>query len=324
MQAILLAGGHATRLWPITRHRPKPLLPLGEETILDRLLEDVATVADDVIVSTNELFEEAFRDHIEGVEGTSLFVEGQASEEEKPGALGALFEVTDQLDPTEPLLVVAGDNHYGFELGRFARDAADREGPSVAVKKLERREDASAFGVVELGKGTRIEAFHEKPENPPSNLAATALYYYPEGWNRLFEAYGAFARGAENTDELFDEPGRILEWAVEEGSPVHAWSFEEQWFDIGTPEGYLDALEGVLGPRHVDGRLEDCEEREGVYVFGDAVAIGSQLERTVLLPGARVEDAALSGCIVDSDAVVEDVALEGSLVGGHDQLHGQG
>ncbi len=322
MNVVVLAGGHATRLWPITRHRPKPLLPLGDQTILNRLLEDVVKLGDEVIVSTNELFEQEFQDAIADVPQTRLFVEGQSSEEEKPGALGALFEVADELDPSSPLLVVAGDNYYGFEMSRFAKEAGTLDGPSVAVKKLDRREDASQFGVVELEEGSRIRTFHEKPEDPPSNLAATALYHYPDGWDRLFDAYDAHARKAMNKDELFDEPGRILEWAVTEGTPVHAWSFEDHWFDIGTPEGYLNALEGVLGDRHVDGRLEDCDVQNGVYVFGDAQAVSSRLERTVLLPGARVEDATLSGCIVDSHANVQGVELQGSLIGDHDRIHG--
>lgn len=323
MQAILLAGGHATRLWPITRDRPKPLLPLGEDTILRRLLDTVVPIADEVIVSTNKLFENEFREAIEDVPKTRLFVEGQASEEDKPGALGALIEVASELDPEAPLMVVAGDNYYGFDMGRFAKEAANKDGPSVAVKKLERREDARAFGVVEKGEGSRVEAFHEKPEDPPSNLAATALYYYPPEWDRLFDAYAAHARKAMNTDELFDEPGRILEWGVTEGIPVHAWPFEQDWFDIGTPTGYLDALTSVVGDRHVEGELEDCREGQGVFVFGDARAKGSQLERTVLLPGAFVKNASLSETIVDSHAHVEDTTLEGSLVGMHDQIYGE-
>ncbi len=324
MDVIVLAGGHATRLWPITKHRPKPLLPLGDASILDVLLDDVTTVADEVIVSTNALFEDAFQEAIDDRPKTRLFVEGQTSEEEKPGALGALFEVTREMDPESGLLVVAGDNYYGFDVGRFAKQARANDGPTVAVKALPRREDARSFGVVELEEGTRIKAFHEKPRDPPSNLAATALYHYPPGWDALFEAYRVDAEQAANTAERFDEPGRILEWAIGEGNAVHAWSFEDAWFDIGTPSGYLNALQGVLGSRFVEGTLKDCEEGEGVFVFGDARAESSRMEQTVLLPGARVKDAELSQCIVDSDAAVSGLSLKGSLVGAHDRLYAPG
>lgn len=324
MQAILLAGGHATRLWPITRHRPKPLLPLGSRTILDRLLDQVAPLADEVLVSTNAKFASAFEEAIEGVPGARLVVEKQASEAEKPGALGAIFQLTEELTPREDLLVVAGDNHYGFDLTDFIDQAGEHTAPTVAVKALPEREQARQFGVVELAEGSRIEAFHEKPEDPPSNLAATALYHYPAGWDELFQAYEKAAKASANPEEMFDAPGRILEWAVDQGRPVHAWPFEDPWYDIGTAEGYLEALAEVVGPRFVEGELEECTEGPGVYVFGDARAYRSRLERTVLLPGARVEDAELTGCIVDNDAHVRSLALEGSLVGEHDELNGPG
>lgn len=322
MQTILLAGGHATRLWPITRHRPKPLLPLGERTILDLLLDQVVPFSDDVVVSTNELFADAFAGAIEGSPRTRLVVEEQASEAEKPGALGALFQVVEELDPSEELLVVGGDNHYGFRLERFVEEARANDGPTVAVKALEDRADARSFGVVEPGEGTRIHAFHEKPEDPPSNLAATALYHYPAGWDRLFDDYEAAARKAPNTAELFDAPGQILEWAVQQDRPVHAWPFEDAWHDIGTAGGYLEALGEVVGPRFVEGELEDCSEGPGVYVFGDARAHRSQLEQVVLLPGAVVEDADLTRCIVDDHAHIRNLALADSLVGSHDTLVG--
>lgn len=322
MQAILLAGGHATRLWPITRHRPKPLLPLGDRSILDRLLDQVVPLADDVIISTNALFADAFEAAIEGVPNARLVVEEQASEAEKPGALGALFQVVEELSPQEELLVVGGDNHYGFDLSRFVDAASEHEGPTVAVKALPERKQARSFGVVELAEANRIEAFHEKPDEPPSNLAATALYHYPAGWDALFSDYEKAARAAANSSEMFDAPGRILEWAVQQGRPVYAWAFEDAWYDIGTAEGYLEALGEVVGPRFVEGELEDCTEGPGVYVFGDARAHRSQLEQVVLLPGAVVEDAQLSRCIVDSEAHVEHVSLASSLVGAHDQLRG--
>jgi glucose-1-phosphate thymidylyltransferase len=322
VQAIVLAGGHATRLWPITRDRPKPLLPLGERTILARLLGELEPVADEIVVSTNRKFEEDFESAIEDVPGARLAIEEQTSEAEKPGALGALFQVVDELDPSEDVLVVGGDNHYGFQLKRFVAEVRDRDGPTVATKKLASREEAKSFGVVEIGEGSRIDAFHEKPDQPPSQLAATALYYYPSGWDELFAAYEKVAENSPDTQEMFDAPGMILDWAVENDRWVHAWSFEEAWFDIGTAEGYLDALEHVVGDRYVDGDLTDCEVEGGVYVFGDARARGSELERVVLMPGAEVVDAELEDTIVDNDAYVEGVDLESSRIGTHDEVRG--
>jgi glucose-1-phosphate thymidylyltransferase len=322
VQAILLAGGHATRLWPITKDRPKPLLRLGERTILDRLLDQLEPIAEDVLVSTNQLFADRFEAELETRSNAELVVEEQVSEQEKPGALGALLQIVEGLDDDEPLLVAGGDNHYGFDLAAFVEKAQRRDGPTVAVKSLESKKQARSFGVVDTDDEHRVHAFQEKPEDPPSTLAATALYYYPPGWRDLFEAYEEAAKNAHNTEEMLDAPGRILEWAVDQGRGVYAWPFEAAWYDIGTAGGYLDALMDIVGPRYVEGELSDCTEGPGVYVFGDAKARRSSLERVVLLPGARVEDAQLSGCLVDNDAKLRSVSLRDSMVGSHDSLVG--
>lgn len=322
MRAILLAGGHATRLWPITRNRAKPLLPIGDVTLIERLLDQLAPVCSQVLVSTNALFADQFAPVIRDREGAELAIEEQTSESEKPGALGALIQLTDELDDDEPLMVVAGDNYYGFDLAGFAKAAGDNDGPTVAVKDLEDDTLASQFGIVDLAGGTRIEAFHEKPEDPPTTLAATALYHYPAGWQDLFDRYKRAAQASEDPREMFDAPGRILEWAVAQGRPVHAWAFEEAWHDIGTPTGYLEALAGIQGDRYLEGTVDGCEIGDNVYVFAGASAVDSTLEDTILLPEAAVEGATLTRCIVDSQAVIKDLELTGSIVGPNDLLQG--
>lgn len=322
MRAILLAGGHATRLWPITRNRAKPLLPIGDQTLIERLLDQLAPVCSQVLVSTNALFADQFAPVVRGRDGVELAIEEQTSEEEKPGALGALMQLTDELDDDEPLMVVAGDNYYGFDLASFAKAAGDNDGPTVAVKDLEDDTLASQFGIVDLAEGTRIQAFHEKPDDPPTTLAATALYHYPAGWQDLFDRYKKAAEASDDPQEMFDAPGKILEWAVDQGHPVHAWAFEEAWHDIGTAIGYLDALRGIQGDRYVEGIVDGCDLGDNVYVFKGASAIDSTLEDTILLPEAAVEGATLTRCIVDAQALVKGVTLVDSIVGPNDVLNG--
>ena len=120
MQAIVLAGGYATRLWPITKHRPKMFLPIGETVIIDRIFEELETDEriDEVYVSTNERFAGEFRDHVaaEGCEKTELSVEETTGEDEKFGVVGALAQLIDREGVSDDLLVVAGDNLLGFGL----------------------------------------------------------------------------------------------------------------------------------------------------------------------------------------------------------------
>ncbi|MGH2670479.1 MAG: sugar phosphate nucleotidyltransferase, partial [bacterium] len=278
--------------------------------------------ATEVLVSTNALFSPQFEPIVAKRRRCRLVVEEQRSEEETPGALGALLVTARDPPADEPLLVVAGDNVYGFPLARFLEGARANAAPTVAAKLLADKQLASSFGVIELAGGTRVAAFHEKPEDPPSSLVATALYLYPPGWAELFAAYERAARASPRPRAMLDAPGRILEWAVAHGRAVHAWVFEEPWYDVGSLAGYLDALQGTLGPRHVEGHLVDCVEGPGVYVFGDARATGSRLEQVVLLPGAVVERSRLTRCIVDARARVVNAALADSLIGSHDTIVG--
>jgi len=94
MDAIGLAGGYATRLWPITRNRPKMFLPIGPQTIIDSVLDQLETEAriDEVYVSTNARFADDFRDHLakHDYKKPQLSIEDTSGEDEKFGVVGAL------------------------------------------------------------------------------------------------------------------------------------------------------------------------------------------------------------------------------------------
>ena len=123
MKAVVLAGGYATRLWPITKNRPKMLLPVGETTVVDRIfreLEDDDRI-EEVYVSTNERFADEFESHIadSDFEKPRLSVEDTTEESEKFGVVGALGQLVDREGVDDDLLVVAGDNLMGFDqIGR--------------------------------------------------------------------------------------------------------------------------------------------------------------------------------------------------------------
>ena len=124
MDAVVLAGGYATRLWPITRHRPKMMLPVGETTVIDRVLTELETDdrIEDVYVSTNERFATDFEAHLEerGYEKPQLSVEDTTEEDEKFGVIGALAQLVDREGvDDEDLLVIAGDNLISFDVSDF-------------------------------------------------------------------------------------------------------------------------------------------------------------------------------------------------------------
>ncbi|KKW38752.1 MAG: Sugar nucleotidyltransferase [Candidatus Peribacteria bacterium GW2011_GWB1_54_5] len=160
MQTFILAGGFATRLWPLTEKRAKPLLPLAGKPILSHLV--LNTPADSPItVSTNAALAEGFTQWKKEQQRSdiAIVVEDTAHDDQKLGALGAVAQWVAQRNIDEDILLLTGDNYCGFNMQEFLRAA--RPGTAMlAAHDLGNREAAKAFGTVILGKdGRTIQAF---------------------------------------------------------------------------------------------------------------------------------------------------------------------
>jgi glucose-1-phosphate thymidylyltransferase len=318
MKAVVLAGGYATRMWPITRNRPKMFLPVGEETVIDTIFEDLERDdrIDEVFVSTNERFAEAFEEYIADspFEKPTLSVEETVEEDEKFGVVGALAQLFEREGVDDDVLVVAGDNLISFELPDFVDFFYEKESPSIVAYDVGSKERASAYGIVDLD-GDRVVDFQEKPEDPASTLASIACYAYPAEVIPLFEEYLA-------NDNNPDEPGWFVQW-LKDRRDVYAFSFDGAWFDIGTPESYLDTVAWHLGGENKiapDATVENSELGENVHVMSGAEVVDSTLTRAIVFPNATVRDSELRSSIVDENAHVVDLDLSGALVGAHSRL----
>ncbi|WP_435116399.1 nucleotidyltransferase family protein [Halolamina sp. C58] len=317
MKAIVLAGGYATRLWPITRNRPKMFLPVGEGTVIDDVFADLEADSrvDEVYVSTNERFADDFRDYLADSEFEKpvVSVEETVDEDEKFGVVGALAQLIDREGIDDDLLVVAGDNLISFDLAEFGDFFQEKGTPCLAAYDVGSKERASSYGLVELD-GDRIVDFQEKPEQPKSTLVSIACYAFPAETLPQFDEYLA---GENNPDE----PGWFVQW-LQSREAVHAFTFDGAWFDIGTPESYLDAVEWKLDGENLiaDDATVDAELGENVHVMSGATVDGGRLDRSVVFDDATVVDSSLRDSIVDTASYVEGLDLSGALVGAHSEI----
>jgi glucose-1-phosphate thymidylyltransferase len=321
MKAIILAGGHATRLWPITKNRAKPLLPLGEKPIIEYIIEGMSEEVDEVLISTNEKFAEDFEDYTEEYEreNARVVVENQDSEEEKPGTIGAIINLIETEDLSDDLLVVGGDNYYSFDIDEFIRFAQDKDAPANVVYDVGSKNKATGFGIVDT-EDTEITGFKEKPENPPSTLASTACYFFPGDQLSLFDEYEEHFKQTDiPADKYLDEPGRLIEWAHKK-TPMYAYSFEGDWFDIGTVEGYLDSTQALLGDSLIDGEIEDSRIGENVVIMEGATVVNSRLENTIVFPGAHIEGSEVRRSIIDQDVEITNTELNDAVLGEHSSM----
>jgi glucose-1-phosphate thymidylyltransferase len=318
MDAIVLAGGYATRLWPITKHRPKMFLPIGDSTVIDQVFTELETDdrIEDVYVSTNERFADDFRAHLAGssLEKPTISVEETTAEDEKLGVIGALAQLIDREGVDDDLLVVAGDNLISFDLGEFVDFFQDMGGPSLAAYDVASREKAKSYGLVDLD-GERVVDFQEKPSDPKSTLVSVACYAFPAETLSLLEAYLA---GDNNPDE----PGWFLQW-LHDRDDLYAFTFDGAWFDIGTPESYLEAVAWKLdGDNRVadSATVENTTLGENVHVMPGAELVNSSVDNSVIFPDATVQDCDVRQSIIDEKTHVGNLDLAGALIGAHTRI----
>ncbi|MCJ7429049.1 MAG: NDP-sugar synthase [Candidatus Nanohaloarchaeota archaeon QJJ-5] len=323
MKAVVLAGGHATRLWPVTRNRAKPLLPLDGVPIIDYIMSELAATdaIDEIYISTNKRFAPDFESYVQryGYEDTEIVVEDQRSEDEKPGTIGAILKLLDEHGMDDDYLIIGGDNYYSFAIQDFLEFTNGM--PAVACYDIGDTSAASSFGVVTADEEHTITDFTEKPEDPDSTLVSMACYYFPEDKLELFEQYADhFATTVIPEEQYLDEPGRLIEWAHTR-EQMRAFSFSGDWFDIGTRQGYLDAHAAVAEESTtVNGAVTDTELGENVWVMDGADVTDSHLENCIIFPEAEIEDTTVKDSIIDREATLSGADLESSIIGEYSRI----
>lgn len=320
MKAVVLAGGHATRLWPITKDRAKPLLPLGDQPIIDYIIEELDEL-EEVIISTNEKFADDFEGYADEFnrENVRVVVENQNSEEEKPGTIGAIIKLLNNEDLQDDLLIVGGDNYFGLDFSEMLDFCEAKDGPVNVVYDVKDAEMASSFGIVDT-KRDEIRDFKEKPEKPPSTLASTAFYYFPEDKISLFNEYEEHFKDTDVPAEKYlDEPGRLIEWAHNETS-MYAFSFDGDWFDIGTRKGYIEATKAVVGENNIAGETQNCDIGDNVLVMRDSELENVTIENSIIFNDVKIKDSEVRNSLIDKNSDIEGADLNGAIIGEHTTL----
>jgi glucose-1-phosphate thymidylyltransferase len=189
---------------------------------------------DGIHVVTNAVYAPAFERWAEG-RGIVVHNDGTTSNETRLGALGDIrLAVREGAIGPDGLLVIAADNLFEFSLGDyFDFWRAKGDGSALAVRHLDDPALSRLFGIVELDAEDRVVGMQEKPEQPRSDLAATAMYLFTPEHLDLLDRY------AEEGNPP-DPPGRFLAWLAER-EPVYGFRFTELWLDIGNPDQLLEA-----------------------------------------------------------------------------------
>ena len=258
---VVLAAGYATRLGELTKNFPKPLLKIGNSTILGRMLDDIDKIDDitEHVIVTNHRFTPIFEEWVKTPSGSpclggrlvgvggrykkpiTIIDDGSTANDNRLGAVRDLLLVLESLpkqgdlEGLDDMLVVAADNLLFFSFQEFV-DFAKAKGTSCimcheqpSIEKLQRT------GVVELDENNRVLGMEEKPQEPKSHWAVPPFYIYRK------EDLDLVRHSVENGCGK-DAPGNLAHYMVEH-TTMHAWPMSAGRFDIGSLDTYYEACE---------------------------------------------------------------------------------
>ena len=238
MKNIVIAAGYATRLGELTKNFPKPLLEIGNSTILGRMIDDIDQIddVDEHVIITNHKFAHIFEQWAAEQHYSkpiTIVDDGTETNETRLGAVCDLLFAMEKLQIDDDLLVVAADNLLFFSFQEFV-DFAKVKGTSCimcheqpSIEKLQRT------GVVELDDNFRVLGMEEKPQQPKSNWAVPPFYIY------LKKDLDLVRHSVENGCGK-DAPGNLAHYMVEH-TTMHAWPMSAGRFDIGSIDTYEEA-----------------------------------------------------------------------------------
>lgn len=233
MKGIILAGGRATRLYPITKGVCKQLLPIYDKPMVYYPLSVLmlAGIKDILIISTPDdlpKFENLFGD------GKWLGVKISYAIQNQPKGIAQAFLVAEEFIDNKPVCLVLGDNiFYGGNLSNYLRKAAhNKQGATVFGYNVN---DPQRYGVVSFNKNMKAESIVEKPKNPKSNWAVTGLYFYDNQVVKIAKALKPSARGELEITDV----NRV--YLAKRKLNVQLMGRGYAWLDTGTYQSLIDA-----------------------------------------------------------------------------------
>ena len=238
MKNIVIAAGYATRLGELTRNFPKPLLKIGQSTILGRMLDDIDTIPeiDEHIIITNHRFADIFRQWASEQAYTkpiTIVDDGTETNETRLGAVCDLLYAMEQLAIDDDMLVVAADNLLFFSFREFVDFAHEKGTSCIMCHEQPDVEKLRRTGVIVVDEQMRVLNMEEKPEQPKSHWAVPPFYIYKKQDLDL-------VRGCVKDGCGKDAPGNLAHYMVEH-TTVHAWPMSAGRFDIGSLDTYYEA-----------------------------------------------------------------------------------
>jgi mannose-1-phosphate guanylyltransferase len=308
MLGVIMAGGRGTRLMPLTKDRPKPMIPVLGRPVIDYVKDAmVAAGLSEIIVTTGYQGEQLIQ-HVATWE-----INSRVNQEQTPmGTAGSVALLRDEL--TETFVVGSGDSVASFDIADLLK--SHKESGAKVTMALWEVEDPTEFGIVGLSSTMQgliepnldegfIIKFKEKPtvEEAFSNLINAGLYIIEP------EVMDLIPKG-----EKYDFSKQLFPAVLAKGWPMYAKTVDGIWFDVGHPFELHNAQMALVEHRErLPFPMPEGEVLEDGSFIAKRAAVSGHIERSIILAGASVSGAVVNS-VVMAGAKVNGVA-ENSIVG---------
>lgn len=233
MKCLILAAGYATRLYPLTENFPKPLLTVGEKTILDWLVDDIDScgLVDEYIVISNHKYAHHFEEwKNKKSQKITVVDDGTVSNETRLGAVKDIQYAIDLLQLNDDMLVIAGDNVLDFSLTKFIAYAKNKNTSCIMRYYEPDEKKLLKCGVVTIDENDKVLHMTEKSPTPETHWCCPPFYFYTKEDARLVQ------KGIDSGCGT-DAPGSYIAWLCTQ-TDVHAMEMPGRRYDIGNLESY--------------------------------------------------------------------------------------
>ncbi len=240
MKNIVVAAGYATRLGELTKNFPKPLLKIGDSTILGRMLDDIDCIPqiDEHVIITNHKFVSIFEEWAKEQHYSkpiTIVDDGTSTNETRLGAVCDLLFAMDKLHIDDDILLVAADNLLFFTFKDFVDFAISKQGSCLMCHEQPSIEKLQRTGVIVMDENNKVLNMEEKPQEPKSHWAVPPFYIY------LKKDLDLVRHSVENGCGK-DAPGNLAHYMVDH-TDMYAWKMNARRFDIGSLDTYYEACE---------------------------------------------------------------------------------
>lgn len=313
--AILLVGGFGTRLMPLTRNTPKPMLTVAGIPVTEHQILMAKKAGVTQIVLATSYLSEVFTPYFGDGSRWGISIK-YAVEKEPLGTGGAIRNAAQLLDSEESVVILNGDVLSSHDLSEQIRqhEAHDAD----VTLHLTQVEDARAFGCVPTDHEGRVTAFLEKMDNPVTNQINAGCYVFNPRVISSIPLNTVVSVERETFPHL-----------VSNGAKIYGYLENAYWLDIGTPKALLKAstdivLRSAAGLVMPGATVDSTAEITGGSCVGanSSVGGGTRIESSIVEAGVVIGSGAVvinsfvaTGAVVDNGAkITSSCVIKGEIL----------